>query len=694
PEAQRSPEVQQLLGKIPYLNGGIFERHQIEKQHGETIRIADRAFKRLFAFFDEYHWHLDDRPLRNDREINPDVLGYIFEKYINQKQMGAYYTKEDITEYISQNTILPFLFDEAQKKCRVAFEGEHSIWTLLVADPEHYIYPAVRKGAALPLPAEIAAGLDDVSQRSAWNSPTPPDHALPTEIWRETVERRRRYEAQRDKLAAGEVISINDLITYNLDIRQFAQDVIEGSEGPELIRAFWRALQRVTVLDPTCGSGAFLFAALNILQPLYEACLDRMAALVADLKPDDSPLKYKDFKELLAQVATHPNEDYFILKSIVVNNLYGVDIMPEAVEIAKLRLFLKLVAQVERDDRKPNMGVEPLPDIDFNIRAGNTLVGFATREEVQRALTTQRVAGDVHQAKMLVFDEDEETMRRIEEKAGDIDRLFVLFREMQSKHDMDSGEFAATKRALRQRLGEMEEELNRYLAREYSVDPANKAAFEMWLKSHQPFHWFVEFFGILQQGGFDVIIGNPPYVEYRLVRKTYILPPNLYKSELVANLYAFCMERSCMLIDSEGWFGMIVPTGVLGLDKASMLREVLLQTFGHNYCSTYAIRPSKLFEGVDQRLCIYMGESVVRLGKELRDICTTRHQMWSSGERPTLFEEMEYHSSFLYERLKRIPQIGTFQAEKIIEKLEIYNGKLINEYYSTESTGYLMHYHR
>ena len=56
--------------------------------------------------------------------------------------------------------------------------------------------------------------------------------------------------------------------------------------------------------------------------------------------------------------------------------------MDEAVEICKLRLFLKLVAQVEQVEQ-----IEPLPDIDFNIRAGNTLVGFASKEEVQRAVT-------------------------------------------------------------------------------------------------------------------------------------------------------------------------------------------------------------------------------------------------------------------------------------------------------------------
>jgi len=99
--------------------------HELEKpeRYGQVIQIPDKAFERVFDYFDQYQWHLDERPLRADNEINPDVLGYIFEKYINQKQMGAYYTKEDITEYISKSTVLPFLFDAASAKCKVAFEA-------------------------------------------------------------------------------------------------------------------------------------------------------------------------------------------------------------------------------------------------------------------------------------------------------------------------------------------------------------------------------------------------------------------------------------------------------------------------------------------------------------------------------------------------------------------------------------------
>ena len=93
--------------------------------------------------------------------------------------------------------------------------------------------------------------------------------------------RRKRYEEVWLRLASGEVNDINELITLNLDICRFAEDVIIQSEGPELVKAFWDSLEKVSVLDPACGSGAFLFAALNVLEPLYTACLEGMRGFLA-----------------------------------------------------------------------------------------------------------------------------------------------------------------------------------------------------------------------------------------------------------------------------------------------------------------------------------------------------------------------------------------------------------------------------
>src|SRR5207249_822722 len=66
-EEQRSAETNRLLGRVPYLNGGLFLKHQIElksEEERKPIEIEDRAFDRLFAFFEQYDWHLDDRPTR------------------------------------------------------------------------------------------------------------------------------------------------------------------------------------------------------------------------------------------------------------------------------------------------------------------------------------------------------------------------------------------------------------------------------------------------------------------------------------------------------------------------------------------------------------------------------------------------------------------------------------------------------
>ena len=131
----------------------------------------------------------------------------------------------------------------------------------------------------------------------------------------------------------------------------------------------------IAILDPTCGSGAFLFAALNVLEPLYEACLERMEGFVEDAKKLGKTAE-SDFIKVLEEVGHHHSRSYFIYKNIILHNLFGVDIMAEAVEICKLRLFLKLVSQVDAGRE-----LEPLPDIDFNIRAGNTLIGYATEAQ-------------------------------------------------------------------------------------------------------------------------------------------------------------------------------------------------------------------------------------------------------------------------------------------------------------------------
>lgn len=638
---ERTPDIaaaiQAEFGQVPYLNGGLFAQHELEERYGETLDIADNAFQKLFAFFDEWEWHLDERPLKSGKEINPDVLGYIFEKFVNQKQMGAYYTKEDITEYIGKNTIIPALLGKVRADHPAAFDT--LAWPLLQNSGDAYIYPAMLKGVDVPYPPEIDSGLDTeapdlLARRKPWNKRADDAVSLPTEIWRETIARHQRTRELRAKLAAGELREVGDLITWNLNIRQFAQDLIESCTDVALLKSFWFNLagrlprksnekyrHGLSVLDPTCGSGAFLFAALNILKPLYDATLRTLQAVRADalMAGDTSHSeKWAEVDELLARFAAAGSDraqDYAVIKHIIVHNLYGVDIEKQATEIAKLRLFLKLVALLE-----PGDDIEPLPDIDFNIRHGNTLVGYATADETESAVkgTTQ---GNL-------FSDAWEDIRI---RLTAVEQQYNNFQIQQVQRGGHVS--AADKQALTDTLSELEEMLNYHLAREYGVNTTKTQDFEGWKKSHQPFHWYVDFYPLMAAGGFDAIIGNPPYLEFREI--DYALRG--YATSDSSAVHAVCMERSQKLLQPDGSMSMIVPLALVSTQRMKAVQKIL-EDGRTVWYSNFAWRPAKLFDTVNRALTIF-----VMIPGGSAKVFTTAYTKWTADTREPLIPSLCYH---------------------------------------------------
>lgn len=540
----KAPALPRKVGGVLYLNGGLFEEQPLDREY-EGIQIADVAFEGIFAFLNKWQWRLDDSPPHSLNEVNPDTLGYIFEQYTNRgrREIGAYYTQEDITKYIASNTIIPFLFDAAERICPEAFAPGEAIWRELQKHPDHYIYEAVRKGCNLPLPPAIAAGLDDVSRRTGWNKAASKAYALPAETWREVVTRRKHYENTRHLLTTGEIRTINDLITHNLDISSFAYSVIERCEDIEVVQAFYEGIRGVKVLDPTCGSGAFLLAAMNVLEPLYSKCIQRLTAM-----------------------ANKPGDQFFILKSIIANNIYGVDIAREVVEICKLRLFLKLISRIHSEK---DLGA--LPDIDFNIRTGNALLG------------------------------------------------------------------AVSYRA-----------------------PSNSSLES--LDSRLPFHWFNEFHNVMQNGGFDVIIGNPPYVEYGKVSDTYTLTN--YTTLPAGNLYALTMERSSCLLARGGRFGMIVPSSATCTDRYQPLQKILLEQSAL-HISSFSDQHGKLFDIPHPRLCIV----IYKKGPGAKNVFSTPYLKLGRELRAYLFQRLEYIEVTQQVRPGIIPRYSSCVEQAIHTKL-------------------------
>jgi hypothetical protein len=553
---------------------------------------------------------------------------------------------------------------------------------LLRDDPNRYIYEAARMGVDIPLPEAIAAGVNDVSKRENWNQPAEPGFALPTETWREHIARRTRCLELQQRLASGEINSINDFITYNLDIRQFAQDVIENCYDPELIWAFYQAISEIKILDPTCGSGAFLFAALNILEPLYEACLERMQIFLDEdfvaINKNYAEI-FDHFRQILQQADCHPNRRYFILKSITINNLYGVDIMQEATEICKLRLFLKLVAQLEPDVSKPNLDIEPLPDIDFNIKAGNTLVGFSNYQEVKKAVEGEG------QKNLDLFN----IMEHIDRRSEAINLTFQEFRALQTTNKINGKVIAAKKAELHDSLNELKYKLDCYLADEYEQGQSKKAnQLKRWKESHQPFHWFVEFYGIINSGGFDVIIGNPPYVEYSSVKKDYQIKG--YETEKCGNLYVLTIERCLNILKPNCYMGMIVQLPIICTDRMKLIQQQLLEKTKTIYLANFDDRPGKLFDGLEHiRANIFILSKAISPTKSYK-IFSTHYNRWYSEQRSILFETQKYQNISDYLFPGAFPKVNQNHGKLIIDNLK--KLKPLSKYLVKDSN-YIVYFH-
>lgn len=620
PRHQR--DFEQMYGRIPYLNGGMFSTHELEEQYPD-LDIADEAFESLFAFFDQWHWHLDDRLTASGKDINPDVLGYIFEQYINDRaQMGAYYTKEDITEYIGRNTIVPFLMDATKKMDEKPFKADGAVWQFLKKSGDTYIYDAVKKGKGLKIPDEIAVGIDTskpnlLERRSRWNERTPEEFALPTEIWRETIERLQRYESIKGKIEAGEITEINDFITYNLDIRQFVQDLLVQTDDHLFVKHFYAQLRKVTILDPTCGSGAFLFAALNILEPLYEVCIDRMQGW----NQSNPNLFKEELEELYGKYRS--NIRYFIYKNIILRNLYGVDIMVEATEIAKLRLFLKMVAVVDVNPRADNLGLDPLPDIDFNIRCGNTLVGYANEKEMLDGV------------QFADFFAQQEFETKVKAEMDVVSRAYERFKFVQLEQHADIDTYKNAKKQLKERL----KSLTTLLDHNLHVATSPSMAFSKWKESHQPFHWLAEYYDIINgNGGFDVVIGNPPYVEFPSKDVQYSL--DKLKTVECGNLYGCCIERALDISSTEGKFSFIVPVAISCSKRMNDVISILKDKSEVVYFSHYDDRPGKLFEMIEHlRACIIISSKRIDSNTS---IFSTKYNRWYTENRCNLFSNLCY----------------------------------------------------
>ena len=537
PEADRSPQAKALTGQIPYLNGGLFLPHKLEQDAdhalrlGKTLHVADAAFKGIFDLFASFTWHLDDTPGGSADEINPDVLGYIFEKYINQKAFGAYYTRPEITSYLADRSIHKLILERVYEP----------------AIPELHI----------------------------------------KEVKFDTV-----------------------------------PDLLAGMDARTALKLVNEVLPSITILDPAVGSGAFLVAALKSLINVYYAVVGR-AELGASAELE---------KWLKAIKKDHPSVGYYIKRRIVTDNLHGVDIMEEACEIAKLRLFLAMVASVRKVE-----DLEPLPNIDFNILPGNSLVGLMRVDEHEFNSKQNDLFKPTYRSLV------EEKNRHLAAYRNAADQLgkHLNLRELRDSIDVEmrhaSGVMNELLRDQFEALGVKFEEAQWDAKKKDLGKPKKRQVTVADIAAQTPFHWGYVFDDIVQKrGGFDIILANPPWEVFKPQAKEFFAeysgvvtknkmtikefekeqatllqnaevraawmayesrfphlsqwfraaPEFKHQSAVVGgkktgsdiNLYKLFVERSFHLLRAGGHCGIVIPSGIYTDLWAKGLRDLL---FGH-----------------------------------------------------------------------------------------------------------------
>ena len=368
---------------------------------------------------------------------------------------------------------------------------------------------------------------------------------------------------------------LRHLLAYNDEPHQFTD-----TDTEQLINA----IDTLKILDPACGSGAFPMGILHKLVFLLgkldprnaqwrQRQIDRVqGAITASEKIDDSVFRESAITELEGEIASineafERNElDYGRKLYLIENCIYGVDIQPIATQIAKLRFFISLIVEQRIDDTRENRGVRPLPNLETKFVAANTLLGV-------------------------------EKPAQLSLRNPEIDSKEKALEEVRRRHFI--ARTPRTKDRYRKRDAELRTEISALLKQDgFPSETTEKIA--QWDPYNQ--HAAADFFdpewmfGIAE--GFDVVIGNPPYVRQEKIKA---LKPTLKKRYAcytgTADLYVYFYERGLQLLSASGIHTFICSNSWLDVNYGAPLQKYLLDnTAGAVICHSEA---SREFESAD-----------------------------------------------------------------------------------------------
>ena len=383
-DALNNPEdyYEKLDCKMPFLNGGLFEPINGYNWYETDILIKDNTIKKILDIFNQYNFTVtEDQPLDREVAVDPEMLGKVFEKLLNEKERkkgGAHYTPREVVQYMCRKSIFYFLKKQIDENLK----------------QEEY-----------------------------------------------------------------------DLLIYSVE--NLDNDLIKEFKKTNLFNYLNKIdplLENIKICDPAIGSGAF---------------------------PVSMMLEIVNIRNFIGKLNNKETDIYDLKRNFIENNLYGVDIDTSAVDIAKLRLWLSLIV-----DEKSFEKINPLPNLDYKIIQGNSLV-----EKIYDIDFSYQ-----KQSNLLDLSNDELSVN-----------LFELLEKYYNTSIRKNKE--KLKKEIRDNFSKLIASLIEFSGKKISkknLDLIKKNSDEIFdeKKERNYFLWNIFFHQIFKKNdGFDLIIANPPYIK-------------------------------------------------------------------------------------------------------------------------------------------------------------------------------------
>jgi adenine-specific DNA-methyltransferase len=558
----------ELFKNIPFLNGGLFEC--LDREKDDNIKEPERRIdgfsdtegkravipNELFFSDDDKRRELlhieskpkpypvcgilevlgsykftvtENTPIEEEVALDPELLGKVFENLLAaynpetqdtaRKQTGSFYTPRDIVDFMVDESLIAYL--------------------------HHALTGGQRQNAATNGQAPMLTTLED----GALLQPSGENH-------------------EQDELEK----KLRHLLSYRPELPNLSQ-----TEKTQLIHA----IDTVKIIDPACGSGAFpmgvlqkLVFLLGKLDPENELWLEQQRAKLEEEIEQDPEIKtikkdletiqnlqLKDVKDAAEKEAVQKLQeriqnfndafdekisapDYARKLYLIENCIFGVDIQPIAVQIAKLRCFISLVVDQKPVETRKNRGILPLPNLETKFVAANTIMPNQKErlipldiEPLEREL--ERVRHDYFQAKNF------QKKKALRAKDTQLRRQMAVILE-----DSGWGKEAANRMA--------------------AFDPYNQNTYA----SFFDVKWM---FGLDE--GFDIVIGNPPYVRQEKIKDIKPQLKTAYGSFFVgtADLFVYFFKRSLEILKPGGHLSFICSNKYFRSGYGETLRKFLLE---------------------------------------------------------------------------------------------------------------------